>query len=90
LGGAALSSRGVLASWSTPPAEITFAAAGVIDLNPAWIARAIFKTREVVPGAAPDTATRPRGIVALTTSIGWRVLADVPGRELVMAAVTQP
>jgi hypothetical protein len=41
-------------------------------------------------GARADTAARPRGIVALTTSIGWGVLAEVPGRELVMGAVTQP
>jgi hypothetical protein len=26
----------------------------------------------------------------LTTSIGWGVLAEVPGRELIMGAVTQP
>jgi hypothetical protein len=28
--------------------------------------------------------------VALTRSIGWGVLAEVPGREIVMGAVTQP
>lgn len=72
------------------PAEITFAAAREMDLNQSSIARAIFRTREVVLGAEPDTATRPRGLVALTTSIGWGVLAEVPGRELVMGAVTQP
>jgi hypothetical protein len=72
------------------PAEIIFAAARDMDLNQSRIARAIFRTREVVLGADPDAATRPRGIVALTTSIGWGELAEVPGRELVMGAVTQP
>ena len=72
------------------PAEITFTAAREIDLKQSWIARTIFRAREIVLGAEPDAATRPRGIVALTTSIGWGVLAEVPGRELVMGAVTQP
>jgi hypothetical protein len=72
------------------PATVTFAAARDIDLNDVWIVRAIFKTREVVLGATPDAAPHPRGIVALTTSIGWGVLAEVPDRELVMGAVTQP
>lgn len=72
------------------PAEITFAVAREVDLNQSPIVRTIFKAREVLLGAEPDTATRPRGIVALTTSIGWGVLADVPGRELVIGAVTQP
>lgn len=72
------------------PAEITFAAAREMDLNQSLIVRAIFGARAVVLGAHPDAAPRPRGIVALTTSIGWGVLADVPGRELVVGAVTQP
>ncbi len=72
------------------PAEITFAAAREMDLTQSLIVRAIFRTREIVLGADPVAATRPRGIVALTVSIGWGVLAEVPGRELIMGAVTQP
>src|SRR5581483_6819781 len=72
------------------PAEITFAAARDADLTGSWVARAIFRTRELVLGAEPDRRTGPRGVVALTTSIGWGMLAEVPGRELVMGAVTQP
>jgi len=72
------------------PAEITFAAAQEMDLNRSLIVRAIFRARAVVLGADPDVAARPRGVVALTRSIGWGVLAEVPGRELVVGAVTQP
>jgi hypothetical protein len=72
------------------PAAITLAAAREMDLNQSSIVRAIFRTREIVLGAEPDTATSLRGIVALTKSIGWGVLADMPSRELVMGAVTQP
>jgi hypothetical protein len=52
-----------------------------MDLNRSLIVRGIFKARELVLGTEPDAAERPQGIVALTTSIGWGVLAEVPGRE---------
>ena len=72
------------------PADLTFAAACEQDLMALPVVRAIFRTRELVLGAEPDAATRPRGLLALTKSIGWGVLAEVPGREVVMGAVTQP
>jgi hypothetical protein len=72
------------------PAHLTFAAACEQDLMALPFVRAIFKTREVVLGGEPDRVARPRGLLALTKSIGWGVLADVPGREVVMGAVTQP
>ncbi len=72
------------------PADITFAAACEADLMQSPIVRAIFKTRELVLGSEPDTMERPRGLLALTTSIGWGRLAEVPGREILMGAVTQP
>jgi hypothetical protein len=72
------------------PAEITFTAACKTDLQQSPIARAIFRAREVILGSEPDTAARPHGLLALTKSLGWRVLAEVPGREVVMGAVTRP
>ncbi len=72
------------------PAAVTFAAACDADLMQSPVARAIFKGRELILGSEPDTVARPRGILALTRSIGWGVLADEPGREVVMGAVTQP
>jgi len=72
------------------PADVTFAAACEQDLMALPIVRAIFRAREVVLGAEPDTVTRPRGLLALTKSIGWGVLVEVPGREVIMGAVTQP
>jgi hypothetical protein len=35
-------------------------------------------------------AEHARGLMAFTKSIGWGVLAEVPGHEMVMGAVTQP
>ena len=72
------------------PAEMTLAAAGEADLLQSRIARLIFRAREVILGSEPDSEAPPRGLLELTQSIGWRVLAEVPGREVVMGAVTQP
>jgi|SRR5581483_9099888 len=72
------------------PADVTFATACEQDLMGVPVVRAIFKARELVLGAEPDAATRPRGLLAMTRSIGWGELAQVPGREIVMGAVTQP
>jgi hypothetical protein len=71
-------------------AEVTFSAACEQDLMALPVVRAIFRAREVLLGGDPDATTHPRGWVALSKSIGWGVLAEVPGREIVMGAVTQP
>src|SRR5206468_662693 len=63
------------------PADVTFAAACDQDLMALTIVRAIFKVRELVLGSAADATPRPRGVLALTTALGWGVLADAPGRE---------
>lgn len=72
------------------PAEVTFAAASDTDLQQSRIVRAIFKGREWLMQSAPDTVLRPRGIVAWSRSMGWGVLAEVPGREIVLGSVTRP
>jgi len=72
------------------PPEITFAASCDVDLQRSRIIQAIFKGRELALGAQPEDTARPRGLVALTKSLGWGVLAEVPGREIVMGAVTKP
>ena len=41
-------------------------------------------------GAEPAGATRPKGLVAEMTSLGWGLLAEAPGREIVVGAITQP
>lgn len=61
------------------PAAITYAASREMDINQSMIARTIFRVREIALGARRDTVTRPRGVVAFTTSIGWGVLAELPG-----------
>jgi hypothetical protein len=72
------------------PAGITFDAACEVDLQRSAIVRAIFKGRELILGADAEDHVRPRGLVALTKALGWGVLGEEPGREIVMGCVTQP
>ena len=71
------------------PADVTLAAAREQDLQRSAIVRAIFRAREVALGARhDDSAVTPLMTQLLT--LGWGVLEDVPGREVVVGAVTRP
>ena len=72
------------------PAEVTFAALMTMDLEDSHVIRAIFKGRELLLGAEAGKKPQVRGLVAVTKELGWGVLAEVPGHEIVMGAVTQP
>jgi hypothetical protein len=72
------------------PADLTLQAAAEADMTRSFAVRAIFKARELVLGAERDTTVHPRGLLALTTSMGWAVLDEVPGREIIVGAVTRP
>ena len=71
-------------------ADVTFGALVDMDLNESLIVRAIFKGREMLLGAEPDVRDRPHGLVAAMKELGWVVLAEMPGHEIVMGAVTRP
>lgn len=72
------------------PAAVVLAAAKEMRLAQSPITRAIFRARELVVGATPDSTVRPEGLLEFTQSLGWRILADRPGRQVVVGAVTQP
>jgi hypothetical protein len=72
------------------PADVTLGTARDVDLQRSVLVRAIFKAREVLLGATPDTRPRPPGLLAEMQSLGWGVLAEVPGREIVIGAATRP
>jgi hypothetical protein len=72
------------------PADVAFAAAVAMDLQRSAIIRGIFKTREMMMGAQRGEAALPSALVEQMQALGWRVLAEVPGREIVMGAATQP
>jgi hypothetical protein len=72
------------------PAATTLAAAREMDLLQSPVVRALIKGRELILRATPDTRPRPRGLLAEVQALGWGVLDDVPDREIVVGAVTQP
>ena len=74
---------------AAPPA-ITFEAAGQQDLLGLPLVRLIITAREIALGATRDDRVQPRGLLAAVRSLGWGALAEVPGREIIMGAVTKP
>jgi hypothetical protein len=72
------------------PAAITLMAAKNGNLDESAIVRGIFKARSLLLGAATP-ATDPGGaLMTRMGALGWGVLADVPDREVIVGAVTQP
>ena len=72
------------------PAELTFAVARALDLQRSGIVRAIFRGRELLMRAQPPVRRPQPNFLSEVLDLGWRVLAEEPGRELVLGAVTQP
>jgi hypothetical protein len=71
------------------PADLTLAVARELDMQGSGLVRAIFRGRELLMGVAGERR-RPQSILSEVLALGWRVLAEAPGRELVLGAVTQP
>jgi hypothetical protein len=71
------------------PAEVTLAAAREQDLQHSPIVRAIFTTRELAVGAAHQRRV-PTPLLTELLALGWGVLEDIPGREIVIGAATRP
>jgi hypothetical protein len=72
------------------PAEVTLSAAGEIRLENSAFIRAIFKGRELVLGGDRNRKIRPNALLEEVKELGWGVLAELPGREIVMGAITKP
>ena len=72
------------------PAEVTLQAATEMDLQRSAIVRGIIKAREWIMGSHPTNDQQVRALLSQMRAIGWGGLAEIPGREIVMGAVTQP
>ena len=72
------------------PASATYAAARTVDLHHSPVVHMVFRGRELLLGA--DAPPRPETLPLVTElrSLGWGVLEEVPRRQLVLGAVTQP
>lgn len=85
------------------PAGTTFDAACKTDLSHSAIIQALFKLRELglrcfrgspdrtaEIGKIPDETAQTKELLTQVKAIGWVVLAEIPGHEIVFWAVTQP
>jgi hypothetical protein len=73
------------------PADVVFDVAQTFDLQSIPLVRAIFWLRaRILGGAEMPAHLFEKGLVAETQALGWRILAERPGRELVAGSVTQP
>jgi hypothetical protein len=70
--------------------EVVMTAASEVRLDESPLIRGIFKGREWIMRSTADPTIRPAGLLTQVKSLGWSVLAYVPGREIVMGAVTKP
>ena len=71
-------------------AATVMAAAKDMRMRDAPLVDAVFKARALAMGARDEGAAVASGIIEETKAMGWGVLAEVPGREIVVGAVTRP
>lgn len=72
------------------PADVTLVSAEEQELFQFPLVRAIVKLRELALGAMSGERDQPRGLLAATMELGWGILSDIPGREIILGAVTKP
>lgn len=70
--------------------DATYAAALAVDLGRSRLVRAVFRARALAMRAKGDLALPAGTLLEVTQKMGWRVLGERPGREIVLGAVTRP
>lgn len=71
-------------------ANLTYSAMTDLKLSDSAVIRAIFKGRELILGAKPNSDDQSQTLLQQTQALGWGILAEIPGREIVVGAITQP
>ena len=82
------------------PADVTFLAACEVDVSKSHIIGSIFKLRELALRCAARNSPSeekaisekavPKQLLESMKAMGWGVLAEIPGHEIVLGAVTRP
>ena len=72
------------------PADLLMATAKDMQMLDSPIIRAIIRMREIAMGGQPDERDHPVTLLEQMQSIGWVILAENAGREIVLGCVTQP
>jgi hypothetical protein len=71
------------------PADVVLDTAKNLEVMNSPVIRAVFRLRELALGGEADTRPHPTRLLPQMQSIGWVVLAEIPGREIVFGSVTQ-
>jgi hypothetical protein len=72
------------------PASVTARIVNEMDLQRSRTIRAILRGRELMLGGASTPRPRNYPLECELVALGWGVLKEVPGREIVFGAITQP
>ncbi|HET7239598.1 MAG TPA: hypothetical protein VFI77_00485 [Gemmatimonadales bacterium] len=72
------------------PASVTWEAARALDLHGSPVIRAIFAGRELALRSTPAPRRPSETFLQEVLDLGWGILAEEPGRELILGAVTKP
>src|SRR5215208_3507660 len=72
------------------PHQATYAAAKAADIHQSPLVRGVFRGREVFLRAPADSTRRPQSLLDETLGLGWGVLEESAGREIVVGAYTRP
>jgi hypothetical protein len=72
------------------PAALVFEVAESFDLQSLALVRLVFRARGWLLGSSEGPPPRREALLEAMRGYGWGTLARVPGRALVMGAVTQP
>ena len=72
------------------PADVTWAAVQDLDFRDSALVRAIFRGRELLMRARPKDGGKAGTFLQQVQALGWRQLAEEPGRKIVFGAVMRP
>jgi hypothetical protein len=72
------------------PVELAYDALRAMDINRSRLVRGIFRARELALRGDHEANRQPRSLLEETHALGWGVLTEEPGHEIIVGAVTQP
>ena len=72
------------------PADVVFDECRNAHLMDTTTARALIRLRALLMGGRSDEEQPPGRLVEQMTALGWTVLGEVPGRELVLGVAAKP
>jgi hypothetical protein len=72
------------------PIDLTWLAFRTVDFKESLMVRWTFRLRQLVMGGKTAEYSGPRTVLDRALAMGWGVLSEVPGRRIVLGAITRP